>query len=180
MVSNRITVSLDEPANEALDSLVEETGSKQSEVVRQALQFYAENLSAAQEGRDVRLEEYHRMLSKGEHVMLDIDFLHAILNYVEDEDGDPPQEFFDHVDSVSEYHAKEYEDRFNDIGELLDWMSLCGFLTVRQSDDTTYHVVFPSRQVRWFMMRFIQKSVVDLPFDIEIEQGVSKVIVSEK
>lgn len=180
MVSNRITVSLDEPANEALDSLVEETESKQSEVVRQALQFYAKNLSAAQEGRDVRLEEYHRMLAKGEHVMLDIDFLHAMLNYVENEDGEPPQAFLNEVDPVSEYHAKEYEDRFDNLGELLDWMSLCGFLTVRKSDQETYHVVFPSRQVRWFMMRFIRKSAVNLPFEIEIESGVSKVIIFEK
>ncbi len=180
MVSNRITVSLNEPANEALESLVEETGSKQSELVRQALQFYAENLTAAQEGRDVRLEEYHRMLAKGEHVMLDIDFLHAMLNYVEDENGEPPQEFFDEVDPVSEYHAKEYEDRFEDLGELLNWMSLCGFLTVRRSEENTYHIVFPSRQVRWFMMRFIEKSAADLPFDIEMESGISKVLVSEK
>lgn len=177
-MTRRVTVSLDDDSNAALELLVSETGGGQSEVVRRALDFYASNFEAANGNSSDSLEQYYRMLSSGEHVLLDVDFLHAFLDHLYD-GGDPDPEFVAAADTVSAYHACEYAQRFDEVGELLEWLSFCGFLDVREESTGVYHIVFPSRSIRWFMTRFIERSTADLPTEIEIEQGFSKVIVTE-
>lgn len=178
-MTNRITVSLDDEAQGALDELVGEAEKPQSELVRQALAFYAANYDAATAEAGTNLEAYHQMLSSGEHVLLDVDFLHCFLDYVEDETGTPDPDFLELADQVSRYHAREYEHRFDSLGELLDWLSFCGFLTVRETHGDTYHVVFPTESVKWFMTRFVERSAARLPFELELEEGVSKVLMTE-
>lgn len=179
-MTQRVTVSLDDDTAAALADLTERTGAGRSEVVRRALTFYAANFEAATTDASANLEEYHRMLDSGEHVLLDVDFLHCFLDYVEGEDGEPDPAFVEAADQVADFHACEYAERFADVGELLDWLSFCGFLTVRRAETDTYHVVFPSRSLRWFMMRFIERSTRDLPFELSVEESVSKVIVTER
>lgn len=177
-MTRRVTASLDDDSNAALETLISETGKGQSEVVRRALTFYATNFEAASGRSSADLEQYYRMLSSGEHVLLDVDFLHAFLEHAYD-GGDPDPELVEAADRVSEYHAREYAERFDEVGDVLEWLSFCGFLAVRHEDSGVYHVVFPSEPVRWFMSRFIERSTVDLPVDVEIEPGVSKAIITE-
>lgn len=176
MVKDRVTVSLDEDAKGALERLVSQTGKGNSELVRKALSFYAANQQVASSDVNLDLEEYHKMLASGEHALLDIDFLHTLLKYTPDE-GEEAEAFTEDLDRVAEYHAAEYARRFNTLEEVLDWLSICGFLTVRESSANTYHIVFPTEDVRWFMLRFLQQSTTELPFDLEIDQGVSKVLL---
>lgn len=180
MVSDRLTVSMDEQSRKALDDLVNRTGKGQSELVRRALVFYAANFQAASTDVSGNLEEYHKMLASGEHVLLDIDFLHCLLDHAVNDVDDPDPEFVEAISRVARFHAAEYTDRFNDIGELLDWLSVCGFLTVRETDEDTYHVVFPSQELRWFMTKFIEESTSGHPFELDIEEGVSKVIIKQR
>lgn len=177
-MTNRLTVSLDSEASTSLTHLTDRTGRSQSEIVRRALQFYAANFEAAQTDAGPNLEAYHQMLSNGEHVLLDIDFLHCFLEYVETA-GEPDPEFIDAIDQVGELHAHEYADRFDSLHELLEWLSLCGFLTVRETQEQTYHTVFPNESMRWFMLRFIELSVDQLSFDVEIEEGVAKALLTQ-
>lgn len=180
MPAERVTVSLDDDAAAALADLVDRTDAGRSEVIRRALTFYAANVEAATADAGPNLAAYHRMLSGGEHVLLDIDFLHCFLDYVEDETGTPDPAFVEAADTVADYHAREYAGRFDDVGELLEWLSFCGFLSVRATEGKTYHVVFPSASLRWFMTRFIERSVRDLPFELDIEESVSKVLITER
>lgn len=178
-MTHRVTVSLDDDANTALETLSADTGMGQSELVRRALSFYAANFEAARERPSDNLEQYYQMLSSGEHVLLDIDFLHAFLEHLYD-GGDPDPTFVVAADRVSEYHAREYESRFGEVGELLEWLSFCGFLDVRRETEDVYHVVFPSESIQWFMTRFIEQSTATMPMEIEIERGVSKTIITER
>lgn len=179
MAQQRVTVSLDTDTEAALNDLVDRLDAGQSEVVRQALTFYAANFEAAMSTRsEENLADYHKMLSGGEHVLLDVDFLHCFLDQIDTKS--PDEEFVEAIDRVSEYHAHEYAERFDDVSELLDWLSLCGFLTVRNAEGDTYHVVFPSESMRWFMTRFIRRSITEAPFEVDVEEGVSKVLVRQR
>ncbi len=178
MPSDRVTISLDSESEGALEELTEETDESRSEMVRQALVFYAANFDAALASNSDRLQTYYEMLSTGEHVLLDVDLLHALLNQMEDPEN-RDDEFLKTIDQVATYHAQEYVERFDSLKDVLDWLSLCGFLTVRRAGERSYHVVFASEQVQWFMLRFFRGSVVDLDFDVEIEEGVSKVLFRE-
>jgi predicted transcriptional regulator len=180
MATDRVTVSLDDDARTALETLLDRTGKDQSELVREALTFYAANFGAATANAGANLEKYHRMLTGGEHVLLDVDFLHCFLRYVETDPGVPDPDFLDCADRVSKYHVNEYQNRFSNLGELLDWLSFCGFLTVRETDEDTYHVVFPSEAVKWFMLRFIKHSTANLDFAIDIDEGVAKALLTER
>ncbi|ELY83051.1 ribbon-helix-helix protein, CopG family [Natrinema altunense] len=178
-MTQRVTVSLDDDSAAALETLVAETDNGQSTVVRHALTFYAANFEAANERPSGNLERYYRMLSSGEHVLLDVDFLHAFLEYCY-AGGDPDPEFVEATDCVADYHAREYGARFDEVGDLLEWLAFCGFLDVREEGEGVYHLVFPSEAVRWFMTRFIERSTVELPTEIDLDGGVSKVIVTER
>ena len=180
MASDRVTVSLDDDAREALVDLTDRTDAGRSEIVRRALTFYAANYTAATTEAGTRLGEYHSMLSGGEHVLLDVDFLHCFLDHVTDESGDPDPSFLESADQVSDYHAREYDGEFETLDDVLEWLSLCGFLSVRRSDESRYHVVFPSEHIRWFMTRFIERSCQDLPFDINIDEGLTKVLITKR
>lgn len=180
MVTDRITVSIDEEARTALDNLTERTGRGQSELVRDALTFYAANFRAAETDASVDLQAYHAMLSNGESVFLDVDLLHCLVEYIDPENAAADDEFMERFDRVARYHAAEYEDKFDDLGELLDWVEVCGFVTVRYADHDTYHVVFPTERIRWIMTRFITESATHLPFEIDVEPGVSKVLMTER
>ncbi|MFC7059386.1 ribbon-helix-helix protein, CopG family [Halovenus salina] len=179
MAGDRVTVSLDEKSRAALDELVSETGKGQSEAVRQAVIFYAANFKVANSETNVSLEQYHQMLNAGEHVLLDIDFLHGLLEHAEKEDGEPNPAFQETIDRVAEFHAEEYRSRFDTLSDMLDWLSFCGFLSARKAEGETYHVVFPTEKVKWFMTEFIDRSTEKLDFDVEISEGVSKAIISE-
>lgn len=176
MPADRVTVSLDDDSRSALEGLTERTGESRSEVIREAISFYAANFESATASDSDDLQTYYQMLTTGEHVLLDVDLLHAFLDHADD--GDP--EFLETVDRVARYHTQEYAERFDSLGEVLDWLSFCGFLTVRKTEGESYQVVFPSESVRRFMMRFIQGSIEDLPFEVEIEESVSKVLLTER
>lgn len=178
MTGDRVTISLTDDAQSALEQLTERTDGNRSEVIREAISFYAANFESAHANNSGDLQTYYQMLSTGEHVLLDVDLLHAFLDTVEGEDG-PDPEFLETVDQVAGYHMQEYAQRFDSLGELLEWLSFCGFLTVRETEGDTYQVVFPSESVRWFMMRFLQGSIGELPFAVEVEESISKVFLKE-
>ena len=161
MPSDRVTVSLDEDTKSTLESLTDQTEQSRSKLIREAIAFYGANFDSANASDSDHLQTYYEMLSTGEHVLLD-------------------NEFLDMVDQVAQYHAQEYAERFNSLEDVLDWLSLCGFLTVRRAEGGSFHVVFPSESLRWFMIRFIRGSVADLPFEIMVEQSVSKVLITKR
>ncbi|AEM59163.1 CopG family transcripitonal regulator (plasmid) [Haloarcula hispanica N601] len=179
MPTDRVTVSLDEETKETLEDLTDRTGESQSQLIREAIAFYAANFDSAHASDSDHLQTYYEMLSTGEHVLLDIDLLHALLSQF----SDPAQRdegVLEMIDQVAQYHAQEYAERFDSLEDVLEWLSLCGFLTVRRDEKGSFHVVFPSESVRWLMIRFIRGSITDLPFEIEIEESVSKVLLRER
>lgn len=178
MPSDRLTISLDEESRSALEDLTEQSDESQSELMRRAVRFYAANYDAARTNDENSLEEYYKMLSGGEHALLDIDFLHLFLSYLIEENGENA-ELLEDIGRVADYHVTEYRERFDSLEGLLEWLSLCGFLTVRQSDANTYHTVFQSPEIRWFMTRFVVRTAENLDFDVEVEEGVSKVLFTE-
>ncbi|MGB9933879.1 ribbon-helix-helix protein, CopG family [Haloarcula amylolytica] len=179
MSTDRVTVSLDEETKETLEDLTDRTGESQSQLIREAIAFYAANFDSAHASDSDHLQTYYEMLSTGEHVLLDIDLLHALLSQFSDP-AQRDEEVLEMIDQVAKYHAQEYAERFDSLEDVLEWLSLCGFLTVRRDEKGSFHVVFPSESVRWLMIRFIRGSIADLPFEIEIEESVSKVLLRER
>ncbi|RKS78504.1 ribbon-helix-helix CopG family protein [Haloarcula quadrata] len=179
MPTDRVTVSLDEETKATLEGLTDRTGESQSQLIREAIAFYAANFDSAHASDSDHLQTYYEMLSTGEHVLLDVDLLHALLSQFSDP-AEQDEEVLEMIDQVAQYHAQEYAERFDSLEDVLEWLSLCGFLTVRRDEKGSFHVVFPSESVRWLMIRFIRGSIADLPFEIEVDESVSKVLLRER
>lgn len=177
-MTDRITASVEEEDRKRINKLVERTNMSQSEVIRQAVRFYEANYEVASTDSTYALDQYYQMLSCGEYVLLDIDFFHCFLDYVYDGES-ADDAFLEIADQVSGYHCQEYKDRFDNLGDILKWLSACGFLFVRSESKDSYYVMFPSESIRWFMTRFIVRSTAELPFDVEVDAGISKAIIRE-
>src|SRR6056297_2559148 len=104
MPADRVTVSLDDDSRSALEQLTERTDESRSEIIREAISFYAANFESAKADDSDDLQTYYQMLTTGEHVLLDVDLLHAFLNHVDDDDRHDP-EFLETVDRVAHYHT---------------------------------------------------------------------------
>lgn len=65
MATDRVTVSLDDDARTALETLLDRAGKDQSELVREALTFSVANFGAATANASGNLEVYHRVCSNG-------------------------------------------------------------------------------------------------------------------
>lgn len=104
MPSDRVTVSLDEDAEEALEGLTDQTDENRSELIRKAITFYAANFDSANASDSDHLQTYYEMLPTDEHIILDTDYLHVRSSHVDDS-GEGNSEFIDTVDRVAQYHA---------------------------------------------------------------------------
>lgn len=173
-MADRITVSLDEETRAAFDRLGEETAANQSELVRRAIQFYEANLSVA-EGDDAdTLWRYSKALSGQDHVLLDRDFLHLFLRSV------PAAEeaFQDEVKRVAEYHVPEYDEEFDSVQELLEWLAFCGFLEFKRVGNERVQLIFHDEAVRDVMGTFVVAVLEGLGYDVEVARtGITKVVL---
>lgn len=98
MTSDRVTVSLDEDAKSTLEELTDRIDESRSELIRKAIAFYAANFKSANASDSDHLQTYYEMLSTGEHVLLDIDLLHALLSQADDPE-ERDTDFLDMIDS---------------------------------------------------------------------------------
>lgn len=175
-MSGRVTVSMDERARSALDSLVEETGDSKSEVVRDALQFYEANRSIATDGDDKDLRKYNKALASQDHVLLDRDFMHLFLSTLADHDA--LEDFLAETPQVAAYHVPEYREDFDSIIDLLDWLEFCGFLQYRRIDDEAVQLIFHNRHIKEVMSRFTVNVIEGLDYEVTVSRdGITKVVL---
>jgi len=72
MPVDRVTVSLEEAAKSALEGLTAQTDESRTEMIREAIAFYAANFDSARASDSDHLQTTSGMLSTGEHVLLDV------------------------------------------------------------------------------------------------------------
>ncbi len=156
--------------------MVERSGKRNGEPLRQATSCYAANQEVASADVSLDVEESREMLASGEHAPLDVGFPHTLLKCSPD-GHERSEAFVRDLDRVAEYYAAEHAERCDSPEEVPDWLPVCGFLTVRESTANTYHVVFPTADVMWFVLRFLRASTTQLRLESEIERGVSRVLL---
>ncbi|MFB6195128.1 MAG: ribbon-helix-helix protein, CopG family [Haloplanus sp.] len=175
-MSDRVTVSMDQRARSALDSLVDETGDNRSEVVRDALRFYHANRSIAASGDDNDLRKYNKALASQDHLLLDRDFMHLFLSTLAEHDA--LEDFLEETPQVAAYHVPEYREDFSSIVDLLDWLRFCGFLRYRQIDDEAVQLIFHNRHIKEVMSTFTVNVIEGLDYEVTVSRdGITKVVL---
>lgn len=175
-MSERITVSMDEKTKSVLTSLMDNVEGSQSETVRNALHFYEANIDVANEADQDDLWKYNKALASQDHVLLDRDFMHLFLTTLAKHDA--LEDFLEEAKQVAAYHVPEYEEDFDSIIDLFDWLEFCGFLQYLRIDDNSVQLIFYDRHIKKVMADFTVNVLRGLGYDVEFARdGVTKVVL---
>jgi len=173
-MANRITISLDKETLDALDRLGGRTSENQSELVRQAIQFYETNVEVAENNDADKLWRYSRALSGQDHVLLDRDFLHLFLRSIPTDD----ERFETDVEQIAAYHVPEYAEDFESAIELLEWLSFCGFLNYKRIDNNQVQLIFHNEDLKDVMGAFIVSVLDGLGYGPDVvKTGITKLVL---
>ncbi len=167
----RVTVALDEETSEILDEIVSENDVSRSEAVRRAIKFYGGSKDIRERGDD-RLSTYLDMLSKGEHVILDIDRWLLLLELLES--SDQKEEFWEKSKKVADSHADQLDSKIDSFEDLLTRLEVCNFFSLNKISDKEYTLVVNSKESKKFVKRIVEDFSESMGFDVEIMEDIGK------
>jgi len=176
-INNRITVALDDYTNELLSDLKEESACSQSEIVRNAIQFYhkfKKILDNSKNGVATRFNTYLELLSQGEHIILDVDHYLSFLKFVEES---PNQETFWKINkSIGKAHAEEFSHdlEISTVHKVVERLEACNFFKIVKDSSNRYTLLLGSDIQKNFIKTFLEEVLNGMGFKVQIKEGFSK------
>ncbi len=170
----RVTVALDDQAYQTLENLKEELKSSQSEIVRNALNFYYNLLDLQKYGLR-RVMTYVEMLAEGEHVILDIDHWIAFLRFVETH---PEKEKFWEIHrGIARAHAEEFSGM--KVEEILERLEACNLFRINERRGE-FTLVLNDEITRKFVKDFLHEVFSALGVEMDIKEDLMKIRLKPK
>lgn len=166
--SARVTISLDGDTRTLLENMKKELKASRSDVIRRSLRFYSENKRLLREGDRVKF--YLEMLSSGEHVILDIDHWHLLLNFVES--SKEKNEFWEGHRKVAKSHGEQL--RGTPFRDVLERLAACNFYALREVSEEEFVLVMSSDIMKKFVKTFLEEVFAVLGYKVEIKEDLAK------
>ena len=178
MNPTRVTVAFDEATAKLLDKFCNETGLSQSEIMRRALKGYGQNRQLEDPATAKRVQMYMELLTKGEHVILDIDHWLVFLRLI---DSSPEKERFwvEHREIARE-HAEQLKNTVNGGEELLMRLETCNFFRLTKNGQRDFTLVLLSEHSKDFVRVFLEEYFLAMGIRAEIKQNFTKLRVTFK
>ncbi len=168
----RITVALDDESFEIFKRISESVNASKSEIVRRVLKFYFEYGFLEGEDRE-RIMMYVQMLSEAEHVIIDVDHLVSMLNFV---NTHPEKErFWDSHREIARAHAEEF--RGKDPKYVLERLEACNFFRKVKMGENEYTLILCNDILKDFVKVFIEEVLKLLGYEVEIREDIAKLRV---
>ncbi|MHA1230683.1 MAG: ribbon-helix-helix protein, CopG family [Candidatus Helarchaeota archaeon] len=171
-VPSRITIAIDEKTAELLEKTRNELKISQSELVRRALNFYYKYKDIVSKVEFDRLLTYLDMLPNGEHIILDVDHWLSMLKLLENN-----EEFWKVHDEVSSAHAETLPKQIKSPVEFLKRLEACNFYSLNAETPNHFTLILGSDIPKKFLTVLIEKVISAMGFDIEIKEGIAKLII---
>ncbi len=172
---SRITVVLDEETEHMLDELRKEFDENQSKVIREAISFFYQHRETIEKYGEERIKFYTKMLSEGEHVILDLDHFTLFLRRLQelsDED-----EFWKKLPKVAESHAYQLKDEIDTPEEYLERIEACNFFNLQKNSKNEFTLILNSRESKKFLKQLIKTTLSEMGYDVEVREDISKIRV---
>lgn len=167
----RITVALDEESAKILDQMTDDEDTSKSELVRKTLKFYQENKELLENNRE-KLETYLNMLSKGEHVILDIDRWLLFLEMLES--SEESKEFWKKAKRIANSHAEQLNEEVNSFEDLLKRLEACNFYEMDKVSENEFTLMVSSKEAKKFVKKTLEDFSESMGFEVNIIEDIGK------
>lgn len=169
----RITIALDEETEKLLEKMAKETGISYSSLVRTALKFYSQNKDSA--GNDESMKLWSNLLSKGEHIILDIDHWLLLLKYIES--SVKKEAFYAEGKNVAKSHAGQLAKVTVTPEEYLKRLEACNFFKLNKDSDGEYTLILSSNLSKRFVKELISETLTEMGHKIDVKEDIAKLRV---
>lgn len=172
----RITVAVDEETLEIISEIKEEEDVSRSELVRKALRYYHESRKFREYGTD-KLSTYLEMLSKGEHVVLDVDHWLLLLDILKSSPRE--EEFWQKSKQVANSHADQLSSKIDTVEDLLKRLEACNFFNLNKISENEFTLIVNSEKSKQFIKRLVKDFSDSMGFDVQIQEDIGKLRLKE-
>jgi len=169
----RITIALDEETEKILEKMAKEMGTSYSALVRAALKFFSQNKESAENYERMKL--WSGLLSKGEHIILDIDHWLLLLKYIES--SGKKETFYEEGKKVAKSHADQLAKVTTTPEEYLKRLEACNFYKLNKDSEGEYTLVLNSNLSKRFLKELISETLTEMGFDVDIKEDIAKLRV---
>jgi hypothetical protein len=167
---HRVTVALDDESMEFLSSLVRKMGGTQSAVVRASLKFFYRNFDYPENIEKMKM--WSALLSKGEHVILDVDHWLLFLKYINSSPA--REEFYREGKRIANSHAEQLASIIKTPEDYLKRLEACNLCSLVKIAENEFTVVLMSEESKRFMRELIEQTLNQLGFQVEIKEDLMK------
>lgn len=176
--SKRITVVLDDETVELLNELKKDFNENQSELIREALNFFYENKQTIEEYGENRIKFYTKMLSKGEHIILDVDHWTLFLEYLSKLPKN--SDFWEELPKVAKSHADQLKHSISNPEEYLERIEACNFFSFQKTSENEFTLILNSKESSEFVKKLVKTTLTEMGYEIEINEDISKLRLKVK
>jgi hypothetical protein len=116
------------------------------------------------------------MLSKGEHIILDVDHWILFLKFLEE--SERKEEFLKAHRDIAHSHGEQLPGRVSSVEDLLRRLEICNFYKLNKVSDTEFTLVLASEKSKDFIKIFLEEVAAGLGFDITVKEDYAKLRVT--
>lgn len=167
---HRITIALDEETMNLLSKLAKQMGITHSAVVRTSLKFFSENTDSPENLERSRI--WSNLLSKGEHIILDVDHWLLLLKHI---NSSPVREtFYEEAKPIAISHAEQLASVVKTPEEYLKRLEACNLCRVVKQSEKEFTVILTSEESKRLLSELIEQTLTQLGFQLEIKKDLMK------
>jgi predicted transcriptional regulator len=166
----RITIALDEETRDILERLAKGMGVSYSALIRAALKFFSQNREPAKNLETMKI--WSELLSKGEHIILDIDHWLLFLEYIES--SDKKESFYTEGKKVAKSHAEQLARVTPTPEEYLKRLEACNLFKLRRDSEGEYTLVLNSTLSKRFIKELVLETLTEMGFTVSVNEDLAK------
>ncbi len=167
----RITIALDEETEKALEKMAKEMGVSYSSLVRMALRYFSQNRKSAENYENMSI--WSSLLSKGEHIVLDIDHWFLVLKYIEA--SSKKEAFYKEGKKVAHSHAGQLAKVTPE--EYLKRLEACNFYKLNKDSEDEYTLILNSNLGMRFIKELVTDTLTEMGVVVEVKEDMTKLRV---
>jgi hypothetical protein len=175
---SRITVAFDATTASLLEKISKEAELSQSEIMRRAIKFYEENKAITEPNTKRKVSLYLEMLSKGEHIILDVD--HWLLFLTLAETCENSEKFWIQHRQVAKLHSEQLVAKVRTVEEILMRLETCNFFRLVKNSEKDFTLVLGSELPKKFIKTFLEEYFSASGIKAEIKENLAKLMVTVK
>ena len=172
--AERISISIDKNSKKKLELLRKKSNVSVSECIRHLIEL-GYSLFRESDVDQETISAWVEMLSKREHVIMDVDYLKVIFSEIE---KIKDEKFWKEIRKVAASHAVEFLVRgLNSVEEVLKLTEKTNWFEVKKISDNTYSLILIDASTKEFIKTSLEEIFQKMSFPVKIEEGYGKLVV---